>query len=189
MALGAGNRAPSAVFSHRGSFPTPAAGHVRAVCACTSGIVRGNRVRPTSVRRPQVGEQARQLGREDIDEGRDPDTAQLQVSGTPSAAQPPGTTAPTAPSKGLAPHTKDGKPSRRGPGGTARHRTGASGQCAYRASWTKSQLRRAPSRRFRGSQIATLATPTRGDSSALVNTIHAASTPRFKRSSPATGSS
>jgi len=33
--------------------------------------------------------------------------AQLKVSGTPSAAQPPGTAASTAPSEGLAPHTKD----------------------------------------------------------------------------------
>ena len=95
---------PSVIGAALRPRPEPQ-GHVR-VRVCSWGV-RGNRVRPTSVRRPQVGEQARQLVREDIDEGRDPDPAQLQASGTPSAAQPPVTASPTALSEDLAPHTKD----------------------------------------------------------------------------------
>jgi hypothetical protein len=116
------------------------------------------------------GEQARQLVRGDIDEDRDPDMALLQVSGTPSAAWPPGT---AAPSEGLAPHTKD-----------ASQATGGEGARRLRAGRIRSvgisrELDQvaAPANSHSSSvprvQIATLATPARGDSSAFVTAVRA----------------
>ena len=151
MALGAGNRARITAFSHRGRFPTPAGAAGSRTCARVQLGCEGEPCPPTSVRRPQVGEQARQLVREDIDEGRDPDPAQLQASGTPSAAQPPVTASPTALSEDLAPHTKDA--SRAAEGEEARSATAPAHQVsAHIARAGRSQLRRAPSRRFRGSR-------------------------------------